>query len=440
MSANFIDRRRINKINTTNSNFVPVIGSGDHTSGWGLNEIYPGEIVGDLVKDRIYFGGATDVIPLANFDGNNNFYNVVGHTLTNAKRNIVLGENNTITNSDNNLVGGENNSILDNNDGSFKSNSAIVAGEGNTISTTSFYAFIGGGENNTISKVELGFIGAGINNTISTNSHLSFIGAGQNNTISTSSSWSFIGAGQNNEISTNSYLAFIGGGQNNSIDAPWSFIGGGLNNTITTNLYRSFIGGGENNTISGPSNFSFIGVGEGNTINSSPWSFIGAGRNNTIDDNDYCSAFGLYNLAASDGDDNTLFVVGNGTISTRKDAFVIRKDDFLEYKNEKKKISGKTVTGSDNLDLSAEYFQTINLDNTSFPTTWNITLTNKTTTHTSENIFKLVDPADAVGVVFIGVDEWLYEDFPVDTIDGGATYLVKFLTVDGYVYGNWIKL
>jgi hypothetical protein len=250
------------------------------------------------------------------------------------------------------------------------------------------------------------------------NSVYDVIIGGRTNKIHNSSNSSIIG-GQTNKISGITdhinYSSIIGG-RNGEINGSHSSIIGGLNGEINGS-YSSIIGG------------------FGNEIKSDISVTLG-GQNLIVNDQS-CVALGEYNLSSSGASDDSLFVVGNGSSTDRKDAFVIRKDDFLEYKNEKKKISSKTVFGNDNLDLSGEYFQTINLDNSVIPTNWNLNLTNITTTHTSENIFKLVDEYDSVGVNFVGVDEWLGSDFPTDSIDGGKTYLVKFLTVDGYVYGEW---
>ena len=144
-------------------------------------------------------------------------------------------------------------------------------------------------------------------------------------------------------IALGDYAVVVGGFQNFAL-ANASFVGGGGvigqtggtptsfgPNQILADGFSSFIAGGSNNLISGSN--SFIGGGRYNTAEGI-FSFNGGGFRNTAAS--FCEAvFGLYaeeyptgntpNLSSFEADDR-LFVVGNGTSSTRSNALTILKN------------------------------------------------------------------------------------------------------------------
>jgi hypothetical protein len=191
-----------------------------------------------------------------------------------------------------------------------------VLGDGDTIA--------GGYKNGMLSNY--GFIGGGVTNTIGLGSDYGSIGGGQGNTVA--GEWDAIAGGYNNNvesgessivggtgnlIDTNSNFSFntlafdtfsggfsvVGGGFYNTISSGGSVIGGGFYNVIDTNSSSSsvnffgqpfdggfsVVGGGVTNTVSAGA--SFIGGGFNSIQPSAQWSVIGGGEGNVIDTNSY---------------------------------------------------------------------------------------------------------------------------------------------------------
>lgn len=183
--------------------------------------------------------------------------------------------------------------------------------------------------------------------------------AGSNNIITT------LGAGaigSSNKISNSGDTSFACG-QSNTITGKCALISG-TGNSITSQGAYSFVCGQENKSYS---KSSFI-CGYSNKIASSTTkgcNFIG-GTGSTIASNvDYCivygqglqakqtgqTIFGKYNKDHADA----LFIIGNGTSGTRKNALVLNKDEELEVKsiilssisgNKKYKVTVDDATGT----------------------------------------------------------------------------------------------
>jgi hypothetical protein len=187
-------------------------------------------------------------------------------------------------------------------------NSGILSGTNNTVSGSySYGGTIAGGWGNTISASYSGeeFIGGGASNRIlhdqgagSTNST---IVAGYENTI-TSSQCSFIGGGRSHTITSGAnagHNVICGGGTSagdidkNSIVGAYSFIGGGAANTVSN--YFCFLGGGANNNISGQE--SCVTGGRGNSAEGS-YTTVSGGFINTAS-GDYAVVSGGKNNEAS---------------------------------------------------------------------------------------------------------------------------------------------
>jgi hypothetical protein len=238
---------------------------------------------------------------------------------------IVTGRLNTIE-GDNSLKGvhcfigaGLNNRI--NNTSGVNGDSAIVSGVNNDI--LSARCFIGSGNsNNIIASSPSSFVGSGESNNIGNGPYLgvgatavsrqSAIIAGNGNSINHGAFQSAIIAGSNHTISEMSSTSFIGSGFDNIIGIynTGSFIGSGTRNSILSNATNyatredsssfSAIITGEDSTIGAESDNSFIAVGSSNTIGqSSPNSAILSGTNNNI-------ANGAGGSVITTGDGNTI--------------------------------------------------------------------------------------------------------------------------------------
>ena len=207
---------------------------------------------------------------------------------------------NYVSGTDSFIGAGDNNADLAN-------QSFLGAGVGNTIAAPATYSVLAGGNGNTVAAYEA-FVGAGKSN--SAQSIEAFVGAGESNTASTGAfvgagklgqaegTYSFVGAGLHNSaegdesgivvgyaniIGGNSQYSLIAAGQSNDIgpqldSSPWSFIGAGQGNTIN-GAQSSFIGAGYGNGSLGKN--SFVGAGTGNGVRGNG-GFIGAGQGNTI--------------------------------------------------------------------------------------------------------------------------------------------------------------
>ena len=264
-----------------------------------------------IVGDTTYIGA--DVLS----GGRNNFVKSVTAAL-------VGGLNNTIDTSENEaFIGAGANNLITRNGANEGQSSAIVAGASNLVSggnsfigagyddtvtlgyagimagrsntDSGVYAVIGGGFQNTINGRNAwtanggeSFIGGGTENTVSNES--SFVGAGYNDTII--STGSAIVTGHNSKIESSANYSFVGAGETNSIDtgsADASIVGGGANRIDTASPY-SAIADGDSNSIVGSNNF--IGGGHLNTINRgiderffpTTYSIIGSGLDNTVTD------------------------------------------------------------------------------------------------------------------------------------------------------------
>jgi hypothetical protein len=141
-------------------------------------------------------------------------------------------------------------------------NSAVVAGNLNTINAGSTNAAIVAGTQNLIDGGNNNFIGAGRSNTVlgvGGLNNISVIVAGFGNT--NAAGRSVIVGGRNNTIGTNSRGSTITGGEFNLIEAISpsiasgllaATVGGGLSNIVGSNAVGAVVGGGQFNEASGP--------------------------------------------------------------------------------------------------------------------------------------------------------------------------------------------
>jgi len=156
--------------------------------------------------------------------------------------------------------------------------SAIVSGNGNSISGFSYASFVGAGSSNVINGSEANVIVGGLSNQIvqTANEGRSFIGGGGDNIIRTG--FSVIAGGRQCQTNNNgSYYQTIGGGQANITNTTGT-IAGGLSNTISSSGTHGSIGGGQVNTAS--ATHTTVGGGNGNTA-SGQWSAVVGGQSNT---------------------------------------------------------------------------------------------------------------------------------------------------------------
>jgi hypothetical protein len=168
------------------------------------------------------------------------------------------------TNGTNSFVGGQaanvaggNNSFVGAGDSNLacQDGSGIVAGYNNVLSSTaatSFYLFIGAGESNSIASTQHGVtedtaIFAGEGNSITSGTE-SIIAGGSYNTISAGGSTAIV-AGSHNTIGLSASGAIIGAGTNNSVTATLGVIGAGEYNTVSGE--GAYIAAGGYNTASG---------------------------------------------------------------------------------------------------------------------------------------------------------------------------------------------
>lgn len=167
--------------------------------------------------------------------------------------------------------------------------SAVVGGANNVASGQ--YSFVGAGQINT-NLANYSVISGGQNNRVGSGSIYAFVGAGFNNTASGTSS--AIAGGGNNIADFNGCAiaggsenhaggdhAFVGGGQGNAESAAYATIGGGAGNIV--NAMAGTIGGGWPNTIQPGANYSTLGGGQNNLIQTnSLFGAVAGGHANTI--------------------------------------------------------------------------------------------------------------------------------------------------------------
>ncbi len=178
----------------------------------------------------------------------------------------------------------------------------IGGGLGNVITSTGWYATIGGGVLNTASGGNATIAGGGAYNTASGN--WATIGGGDGNTAS--GQRGTIGGGSNNTAS-NQY-ATIGGGLSNS-SGPTATVGGGSYNNASGGAatvgggYFNFasggaatVGGGYFNTAS--VDYATVGGGQSNTASSS-WATLGGGTSNNASGGAATVGGGQSNTASS---------------------------------------------------------------------------------------------------------------------------------------------
>jgi hypothetical protein len=94
---------------------------------------------------------------------------------------------------------------------------------------------------------------------------------------------------------------FNGESYTNSVSANFSFLGGGLGNSIQSNAASAFLGGGGRNSIQ-PAPYSFIGAGFLNSVETNAaYSFIGGGWHNTVSGAHGVVPGGQFNIAGRFG-------------------------------------------------------------------------------------------------------------------------------------------
>lgn len=223
------------------------------------------------------------------------------------KDNAVSGDYSIIGNGQNNIInkGATDSGILAGNQNQITTDSIqaiILGGLSNTIENESLRSMIGTGNANNLQYVNDSVIVSGDGNSIigtdSTHVIRGFIGSGFSNYINgttSSNDSSAIVAGLNGQIDS-SIGSVIGGGDGNYIynSSDVSMIGAGFNNSIFADASYSFIGAGQGNDINGSSS-GFIGAGTGNEIISGAYEFIGAGSSNLINNAAYTGIVSGYN-------------------------------------------------------------------------------------------------------------------------------------------------
>jgi len=271
----------------------------------------------DTAADSIICGGDTNSITGSQYSvivgGDNNEIPTGCGT-----RNFIGGGNSQLlvaaatNNGDNIIIGGYNHSIQ----GRY---CIIVGGSTNdiTLAAGALYSTIVGGWSNS-SGSSYTFIGGGYQNIIGENCSDSTIVGGDTNSITTSEH-AFIGGGDTNSIVA-SNDSVICGGDTNTIPTgcgTHNFIGGGdSNTTVAASTYNgeNVIVGGNSNSIQGQT--CFIGGGESNDIAltaGAQYSAIISGYNNS-NGGDYSVISGGNSHAINDGSYNTISG-GNGCVT-----------------------------------------------------------------------------------------------------------------------------
>lgn len=216
----------------------------------------------------------------------------------------VLGSTDTIVgNTTSNLISGNNNKIQ----GTFLTNANIVAGASNILFQANGSALFG------------------VNNKDSATASLV---AGQSNVVFSGTQYSGL-IGQGNTMGRNSVTCFIAGSNNGmvSLSGASSMIMGSRD-TISVLSHSNFIGGMGNKIAGGTSAGSSALFGNGNT-DSADYAFIVGQGNIVASTMNHAAVVGKYNVPVS----GALFTVGNGTFSTRNNAFTVKSASLIMPKS-----------------------------------------------------------------------------------------------------------
>ena len=328
------------------NNTISADGSGGNFIGGGTGNFISGGF-------NAILNGETNRI-----DGSFNKYNA-----------IINGVNNRITEqASNSMIGSGSNNII------YENNSVICGGINNTIQVGGTGSnFIGGGTGHYLVGSFNGILTGTENRIDNTGTSNSAILAGQNNRITSNVRNSMIGAGLNNIVfgdntaivagtgnTAGGNANFIGGGTGNYLigtangivsgssnsisnsQATYNVILSGTSNFILSGISNSIIGAGSNNTISANNSGIFAGLNNNIIGPTGIYSAIGGGQSNVISiGNSFCcgdnleltqydypsAAFGRYNLQGVTGTGltagNRIFMVGIGTPGNRRNGFSV---------------------------------------------------------------------------------------------------------------------
>lgn len=193
---------------------------------------------------------------------------------------------------------------------------SISMGLNNLVETNSTASSVLGGSNNMHAASSIFSTIAGGTENFNNGAENSFIGAGEENQLTSAASHSFLGGGRGNSISAGT--AVVVGGEVHQQAGAYSFIGGGFQNWMITGTPDfSAIVGGYNNQVLASSEWSFIGGGRVNTINSADWANIPGGATNTINSGSHFAHIG----GGSDNQViNSIYAIIPGGLRNRVDA------------------------------------------------------------------------------------------------------------------------
>lgn len=183
--------------------------------------------------------------------------------------------------------------------------SLAFCGGGEANKATGRSAFIGGGSTNTVTGQNSATAGGWQNEVSGANA----FATGANNKVTDSQS-AIVGGNDSECTGQNS---FIGGGVSNKSYQSFAAMVGG--NTNTVNGVAAAVIGGTSNTATGTN--SFIAGGNSNQATANNTFATGLG---TIANNAEMAAFGRYNK----GDSNSIFEIGVGTSTTKKNALAVK--------------------------------------------------------------------------------------------------------------------
>jgi trimeric autotransporter adhesin len=206
------------------------------------------------------FIGTTDTAALVIRAGNQNVMRLEGQP---SGVRIIAGWGNTITSTSTNsgILGGRNGLIEGN-----APESTIVGGVDNAIRLDQRSAFIGGGARNEILQDnQHGVIVGGRDNRIGTNTLISLVVGGAENRINNNVDGGLMVGGFRNDIlgspnpNRREIAPVLIGGSDNEIgfESSWASILGGDNNRIGTNCPSAVIAGGTNNVAANNAGYSF---------------------------------------------------------------------------------------------------------------------------------------------------------------------------------------
>ncbi len=225
--------------------------------------------------------------------------------------------------------------------------SALVGGDSNAVEAP--WGFLGGGAHNISGDV--GVLGledsfvveVGGKSNWSQEEYSAIVGGQGNQSMGT---YGFIGGGYHNLIADEdvffTQFSTIGGGYRNRETAEYNAITGGDSNKIQPGANYGFIGGGHQNLIDTSDPYSVIGGGELNHVmpNNAPYGTI-PGGDSLIANSFAQTVMGYNNLesttvvvqgtpptfsAANPTVETPLLIVGNGTLTTRQNAFEVTYD------------------------------------------------------------------------------------------------------------------